>query len=179
MQSRSSKNFGSASHPHRAKSIFCNILEGIHLNRAVNSLFPKILSITPCGSRFYRSIEEPCASKSFEINILQIVGEKKCGALPFDSRPKSLFRNILPLSHCRSRFYRSATPSPSSKILRINILENVAEKNRRTTISPQAVSRPCNIDRSTPPVAASRCTRRRCARRESIPDRAAAVRPSW
>jgi len=45
-------------------------------------------------------------------------------------------------------------------------------------ISPKAPSRSRSSNRSPPPVAASLCTRRRYAPHESIPDRAAAVRPS-
>ena len=50
------------------------------------SLFRKILSISPCGSRFWQDQDPSPSHKSFEIRILEEWGEKKVGD-PFTLRP--------------------------------------------------------------------------------------------
>jgi len=75
------------------------------------SLFRNILTISPCGSRFYPCPALSNASKSLEINILD--DRRKIRRV--EPLAKSLFHNILAVSYCGSRFYEDLALSPVSK----------------------------------------------------------------
>ena len=92
------------------------------------SLFRNILPLSPCGSRFCPDHSRSELSNPFGINILGILAEKMgSGPVP-QSSAKSLFWKILPLSCCRSRFCKHEDRAPTSKSLRMNILEKWTEK---------------------------------------------------
>ena len=99
------------------------------------SLFRNILPISPCESIFCRLICRYPLSKSFGMNIL--AGSKKKIVRGYtQTRPvpalcleaNSLFRNILPVSPCGSRFCPDISGYLPSKSFRMNILEGKREK---------------------------------------------------
>ena len=131
MHRSSPMNFDLPSHSRQAKSILWNILEGTKVNSQANHLVFNILEISHCESRFYAGSEESPATKYSRINNLEIDKKKECGPTTFGSSDKSLFWNILLVSPYSSRFYRDTTPSRSSKLLRINILEKGSKKKSK------------------------------------------------
>src|SRR6266581_6321411 len=91
--------------------------------RRAKSLFRNILSTSPCGSRFYPDSKRYPPSKMLRINTLGKRTEKIwADQYRSDSQAeaKSLFRNILAVSHCGSIFYGHTHLSTSNKSLRMN-----------------------------------------------------------
>ena len=104
------------------------------------SLFRKILTISPCGSRFYRCHARSRASKSLEINILDRNGRNIRTVGP---AAKALFHNILAVSSCGSGFYEDLALSFVSKFLEINILGNRSKKKREVPGTIRVHPRSC------------------------------------
>jgi len=113
----------------------------------VKSLFPNILRVSPCGSRFCRDLSPSLLCQAFIMNILGATKKENSRYQrqnTLQPAPKSLFQNILHASPCGSRSYEDEAPSPSLKPLRMNTLEKLERKNVEGT-------HPVRIRQSTPP----------------------------
>ena len=91
-----------------------------------NSLFWKILAISPFSSRFCTDPARSIIAKSFRINA-RLSSDRQNG---YCFQPNSLFWNILRISPCGSRFYPDQGRSSSSKLFKMNILAIESKKNR-------------------------------------------------
>jgi hypothetical protein len=84
-----------------------------------------------------RKVQARCMHNGFsnECSTVGLVGGSKPGS-------KSLFRNILPVSPCGSRFWQDRDPTPSHKSFEIKILEEWDEKKvgDHFTLRPHARS---------------------------------------
>ena len=96
-----------------------------------NSLFRNIVHVTPLESIFCPDARGCRGNKPFRMNILENRSKKSaetdvknCPQL----EPKSLFRNILPISPYGSRFCRPICLSLSSKSFGMNILATSKKK---------------------------------------------------
>ena len=105
------------------------------LQADAKSLFRNILPVSRCDSRFCRSICRSAHSKSLGMNTL--AGSREKIVRGYTETPpvrapslgaNSLFRNILPVSPCGSRFCPDMSRYPPSKSFRMNILDGT-QKN--------------------------------------------------
>ena len=93
------------------------------------SLFWNISPISILVSIFCADVLRPCRVKPFRMNILEIDAKKMPRPIGLLTNPKSLFRNILPVSPCGLRFCGQFTRYPQCNTNEIKILSRTQRKN--------------------------------------------------
>lgn len=96
---------------------------------ASNSLFRNILDVSLLDPRFCSHRRLGIRSKSFNVNILCGVNQKKIEmSLGSEAAANSFACKILPVKSFISRFCGEEKPAPSVKLFRKNILQGWSEK---------------------------------------------------
>jgi len=128
------------------------------LQYSAKPLFWNMLHASPCESRFCADPLRNSISKSIRINILENTTERTYrdkSAYDHQYPVKSLFRKILAISPCGSRFCGVTAQYPTHKSLEMNILQKQREKNRET-LSAQIPGRRRQLARQPRPLSPGR-----------------------